>query len=314
MGKMTAAERRYPNLPHGFPVAFKGRFREYELPQPCLGKCIELRMQGISRLKEMPFEVEDIEFYLLPHTHHEPFRCSNIGLRGRHLQINAASGTFIPKTNTNASLQSFYTRPRPSSPHISSPIVSNILSCIDLWSSPSRQMKDMQGNSDNCVCQHRMGLSRNAAFSLMHRDRATQEEVMPTAQTQGEADSKSDQFRKEMAERAGGMLSYAEVAARLGSGVEVVDEQYRQRRLLGVTYHGRVGFPAAQFVDNEILSGLDTILSVLGDTDPWEQLMLLTTPLEGYGFHPESAFQILARSPDGKMMRQLAALLSSWVT
>ena len=74
---------------------------------------------------------------------------------------------------------------------------------------------------------------------------------MPTAQTQGEADSKSDQFRKEMAERAGGMLSYAEVAARLGSGVEVVDEQYRQRRLLGVTYQGRVGFPAAQFVDKE---------------------------------------------------------------
>lgn len=101
----------------------------------------------------------------------------------------------------------------------------------------------MQGNSDNCACHHRMGLFRNAAFSLMHRDRATKEGVMPTAQTQGKANSKSDQFRKEMAERAGGMLGYAEVAARLGSGVEIVEEQYRRRRLLGVPYQGRMASP-----------------------------------------------------------------------
>jgi len=34
-----------------------------------------------------------------------------------------------------------------------------------------------------------------------------------------------------MAERAGGMLGYAEVAARLGNSVWAVEEQYRQRRL-----------------------------------------------------------------------------------
>ena len=135
---------------------------------------------------------------------------------------------------------------------------------------------------------------------------------MPTAQTPGKADSKSVQFRKEMAERAGGILGYAEVAVRLGSSVEAVEEQYRQRRLLGVPCQGKIGFPAAQFVNSEILSGLDTILPAFGDTDPWEQLMLLTTPLEGYGCHPESAFQILARSPDNNMMRQLTALLSDW--
>lgn len=137
---------------------------------------------------------------------------------------------------------------------------------------------------------------------------------MPNAQTQGEAASKRDQFRKDIAEHAGGMLGYAEVAVRLGSSVKAIEEQYRQRRILGVPYRGKIGFPAAQFIENEILSGLDAILPALGDTDPWEQLMLLTTPLEGYGCHPESAFQILARSPDSKMIRQLTALLSSWAT
>lgn len=115
-----------------------------------------------------------------------------------------------------------------------------------------------------------------------------------------------------MAERAGGILGYAEVAVRLGSSVGAVEEQYRQRRLLGVPYRRKMGFPAVQFIEVEILSGLDAILSALGDTDPWEQLMLLTTPLKGYGCHPEFAFQILAQSPDHNLMRQLTALLSSW--
>ncbi len=91
---------------------------------------------------------------------------------------------------------------------------------------------------------------------------------MLTVQTQGEAVSKSIQFRNEMAELAGGMLDHAEVAVRLDSSVEAIEEQYRQLRLLGVPYQGKMGFPATQFVDNKILSGLDAILPDLGDTDP----------------------------------------------
>jgi len=139
--------------------------------------------------------------------------------------------------------------------------------------------------------------------------------IAPVAEVQDEGvRSRTARFREETIDRSGGILSYADVATRLGSGTAPIEKQHRYRRLLGVPYQGETGFPAAQFVENEILPGLDSILSTLGDMNPWEQLMLLTTPLEGYGPCPETVFQILARSPDSRTMQQLIALLSGWAS
>ena len=48
------------------------------------------------------------------------------------------------------------------------------------------------------------------------------------------------------------------------------------------------------------------------DMNPWEQLMMLTTPLDGFGSSPETIFQTLARRPEQRILKQLAGLVASW--
>ena len=54
------------------------------------------------------------------------------------------------------------------------------------------------------------------------------------------------------------------------------------------------------------------MLEAFGDTEPWEQLMLLTTPLEDFGVEGETLLQLLARKPNQDLLRQAIALVSSW--
>ncbi|WP_336973001.1 hypothetical protein [Sphingobium aromaticiconvertens] len=84
------------------------------------------------------------------------------------------------------------------------------------------------------------------------------------------------------------------------------------RHILGVPYESGIRYPAVQFVDGKPLRNLDRMLQALGDMNPWEQLMLLTTPLEGYDEQPQTVLQLLAKQPDTDRLHQLTALLSSW--
>lgn len=119
-------------------------------------------------------------------------------------------------------------------------------------------------------------------------------------------------FREEMAARAGGMLDRPHVAAMLGIGPAAVDKQRQRHQILGVPYGSEIRYPAAQFADGAAVGQLKLLLEAFGDTHPWEQLMLLTTPVEGFGDEPETIFQLLARRQDAETMRQLVALASGW--
>jgi hypothetical protein len=98
----------------------------------------------------------------------------------------------------------------------------------------------------------------------------------------------------------------------LGVGSAAVDKQRQRRQILGVPYGTEIRYPAAQFADGATVTNLKLLLEAFGDTNPWEQLMLLTTPVEGFGEQPETILQILARQPDGEVLRQLVALVSGW--
>ena len=126
------------------------------------------------------------------------------------------------------------------------------------------------------------------------------------------ARERTAQFREDMAARCGGMYDRAHVAAMLGVTPAAIEKQRQRRQILGVPYGSEIRFPAGQFVDGETLSQLKRVLEAFGDTDPWEQLMLLTTPLKGFADGEGTVLQILARRPDQEELRQIIALVSSW--
>ncbi|MDF0491099.1 hypothetical protein PX699_22715 [Sphingobium sp. H39-3-25] len=126
------------------------------------------------------------------------------------------------------------------------------------------------------------------------------------------AREKTVRFREDMAARAGGMLDRADVAAMFGVTPAAIDKQRQRRQILGVPYGAEMRYPAAQFVDGEVLQGLKAVLEAFDDMNPWEQLMMLTTPLEGFGAQPETILQTLTRRPEPRVLKQLAALAASW--
>lgn len=123
---------------------------------------------------------------------------------------------------------------------------------------------------------------------------------------------KTTRFREDMALRAGGMLTGNQVSALLGVSLATVDKRRQCRDLLGVPYEAETRYPFAQFEEDVALENLSSVLRAMGDMNPWEQLMLLTTPLEGYGETPVTIFQMLANRPENDVLCQIVGLVSSW--
>lgn len=126
------------------------------------------------------------------------------------------------------------------------------------------------------------------------------------------ARERTGQFREEMAQRAGGMFDRTHVAEMLGVSPAAIDKQRQRRQILGVSYGTEIRYPAAQFANGQVLHGLKAVLEAFDDMNAWEQLMMLTTPLEGFGSKPETVFETLARRPEARVLKQLASLAASW--
>src|SRR3546814_4246154 len=105
-------------------------------------------------------------------------------------------------------------------------------------------------------------------------------------------------------------LDRAHVAAMLGVTPAAIEKQRQRRQILGVPYGSENRYPAAQFAGGEALPHLKQVLESFGDTNPWEQLMLLTTPLEGYGEERETPFEILMRRPGPRSEEHTSELQS----
>lgn len=83
--------------------------------------------------------------------------------------------------------------------------------------------------------------------------------------------------KQEMIQRAGGVLSSGEVAELLGITVSAVNQRKsRHRSILAVPLSGgEWGFPARQFVDGVVRTGVAEVVRAAGEMNPWVLLSIL---------------------------------------
>jgi len=126
------------------------------------------------------------------------------------------------------------------------------------------------------------------------------------------AKARTAHFRTDLAEKAGGMFSRKNVAELLSITPAAVDKQRQRGQILGVTYGTETRFPAAQFKDGAVVTGLKPVLAAFGDMNPWGQLQLLVAPIEGFGNKPASILDLLASGVDDATRDQLVRLVRGW--
>jgi hypothetical protein len=105
----------------------------------------------------------------------------------------------------------------------------------------------------------------------------------------------------------GEWLTVPDVAERLGTDVQRVRQQLRDRKLLAVRRDGVLRIPAAFIAGNEILKGLPGLLTLLKDAgyNDDEALNWLFTPDESL---PGSPVQALAENRGTEVKRRAQAL------
>ena len=82
--------------------------------------------------------------------------------------------------------------------------------------------------------------------------------------------------KQEMLAEAGGALSTGEVARLLGVTPAAVQLRRTRGKLLAIPLaNGEWGFPACQFTENGVASGLPRVLAAFGSESPWVQLSVL---------------------------------------
>jgi hypothetical protein len=86
------------------------------------------------------------------------------------------------------------------------------------------------------------------------------------------------QVKRELLYVDGKPLSSEEVAKFLGISRQAVDKRRKKSQLLAVSL-GKRGYyyPIWQFKDGNVIDGLDRVLRVLDEFDPWTQLMFMQT-------------------------------------
>jgi len=126
------------------------------------------------------------------------------------------------------------------------------------------------------------------------------------------AKARTAHFRTEIAEKAGGMFARTDVALLLGITPAAVDKQRQRGQILGVLYGNEIHFPAAQFKDGAVVTGIRPILAAFGNMNPWGQLQLLVAPLDGFGDGPTSILDLLASGVGEDVRLQLTGLARGW--
>jgi|GEM_PF-4488369 len=85
--------------------------------------------------------------------------------------------------------------------------------------------------------------------------------------------------RADLVIRAGGAVSAADSATRLGGiAVEVVEQRRTQGELLAVLLEGEHRYPRFQFDNAAVLAGLPAVLQAFSVRNGWTQLSALLSP------------------------------------
>jgi hypothetical protein len=97
------------------------------------------------------------------------------------------------------------------------------------------------------------------------------------------ARARGGEARQRLIERAGPMLTAAEVAAQLGIGVAEVERQRAGCALLAVELEGEQRFPGCQLTEDGVRPGLERFLTAFRDAATWTKLSVLLAPSRRHG-------------------------------
>ncbi|MEX2584651.1 MAG: hypothetical protein WD766_15385 [Gemmatimonadota bacterium] len=111
--------------------------------------------------------------------------------------------------------------------------------------------------------------------------------------------------RERLLDRAGGLLRLGEAAERLGVTTQAVTGRRSRDTILAVPMpNGEWVYPACQFTEDGLVSGIDAFVRAFRDADPWARLAVLLAPSSRYDGN--SALDLLARGKVGEA-RSIAA-------
>jgi hypothetical protein len=84
--------------------------------------------------------------------------------------------------------------------------------------------------------------------------------------------------------RGGGLLTLEQVAVELNEDKRIIEYQCKLGELIAVDMNGEYQYPAWQFQDGKLLTGLDRVLAALKENDatPWTKIIFMTTENAGF--------------------------------
>jgi hypothetical protein len=100
--------------------------------------------------------------------------------------------------------------------------------------------------------------------------------------------------REQLIDEAGGLLRLSQVADRLGVTPQAVTGRRLRETILAVPMpNGEWVYPACQFADVDLVSGIDAFVRAFADdVDPWTKLSVLIAPSRRFG--GKSALDLLS--------------------
>ena len=88
---------------------------------------------------------------------------------------------------------------------------------------------------------------------------------------------RGEEAKKRFLSKQGGALNNIEACSILGCNLVELETMRRNNQILGLSVNEELLYPAWQFVEGKVLTGLDKVLTALKDDGAWTQMIFLLT-------------------------------------
>ena len=138
--------------------------------------------------------------------------------------------------------------------------------------------------ADEATVQEVLGMADAFSGLGVAMQRAATSEAAPVRDPLAAARVRGISAREGLIQRAGGLLRLSEAAARLGVTTQAVSARRSRDTILSVPLpNGEWVYPACQFGEHGLLTGIDAFVRAFPDADPWTRLAVLLAPSSRYG-------------------------------
>jgi hypothetical protein len=88
---------------------------------------------------------------------------------------------------------------------------------------------------------------------------------------------RGEEAKKRFLSKQGGALNNIEACSILGCSLLELETMRRNHQVLGLSVNEELVYPAWQFIEGKVLSGLDKVLAALKEDGAWTQVIFLLT-------------------------------------